>query len=61
MPMEAQRRVAMTDFLRELVTTFIHCSAAEAVVHLIFAFKETAARLFLAVIMVASIELLPIA
>ena len=53
----------MASPLRELITTFIHCSATEAIVLLICAtVKETAApRLFLAVVVIAFIDLSPIA
>ena len=52
----------MASFLRKLISAFIHGSAAESVVlHLACAVKKAAAGLFLAVVVVAPIELLPIA
>ena len=51
----------MASLLRELIATFMHCSAAKAIMRLTCAVEETATGLFLAVVVVASIELLPVA
>ena len=51
----------MASLLRELIATFMHCRAAKAIMRLTCAVEETATGLFLAVVVVASIELLPVA